>query len=226
MSQLVDIFLQPGKTFAELKDKPTFLLPVALATVVTVAVTALYFSSVDGDWLVDQLLSANPDATAKEIEQARKVMPGAKVMGYFAIGWGAISTVLFTALAALYFLIAGKISGNPVSFRHGMSLSAWSGMPSLLLMVVILIGVLTMDPQTQFSSLALLNVDPLFFELPMDHPWSGFAKSLSLLMPWTIFLGALGWRTWFRTGWGQAAIVSALPYVVYFGVLATLALLR
>ena len=63
-------------------------------------------------------------------------------------------------------------------------------------------------------------------ELPLDHAWSTFAKGFSLLMPWAIGLAALGWRTWFRTGWGQAVFVAALPYVVYFGALAAIALLK
>ena len=226
MSHLVDIFLQPGKVFAELKDKPTFLLPIALSTIAVVAATALYFANVDGEWFIEQILTANPEATAKEIEQARKVMPSAQVMGYISVGWAAIATALLSALIAVYYLIAGKLSGNPVSFKRGFSLTAWSGMPSLLGVVVMLIGVLTMEPQTQLSSLALLNVDPLLFELPLDHPWSTFAKGFSLLMPWSIGLAALGWRTWFRTGWGQAVTVAALPYVLYFGVLALIALLK
>lgn len=30
MSHLIDIFLQPGKAFAQLREKPTFLLPLLL----------------------------------------------------------------------------------------------------------------------------------------------------------------------------------------------------
>jgi hypothetical protein len=226
MSHLIDIYLQPGKVFAALKDKPTFLVPLLLSVVVGVAMVGLYFAQVDGAWLVDRMASANPEATAKEVEQMRKVMPGAQVMGYIGMAGVLVATVLITLVVALYYFIAGKIAGHAISFRHSLSLIAWSGMPMLLGGIVGLVGVITMAPQTAMESLQVLNIDPLFVELPLDHAWSTFAKGFSLLMPWAIGLAALGWRTWFRTGWGQAVFVAALPYVIYFGALAAIALLK
>ena len=226
MSHLIDIYLQPGKVFAALKDKPTFFVPLLLSVVVGLAMVAVYFAQVDGAWLVERMLTANPEATAKEIEQARKMMPGAQVMGYFAMAAVLVVTVLITLVIALYYLIAGKIGGHAVSFRQSLALTAWSGMPMLLGGIVALVGAITMTPQTAMESLQVLNIDPLFVELPLDHAWSSFAKGFSLLMPWAIGLAALGWRTWFRTGWGQAVFVAALPYAIYFGVLALVALLK
>lgn len=226
MSHLIDIYLQPGKVFAALKDKPTFLVPLLLTIVVGVVVVGLYFAQVDGAWLVDRMASANPEATAKEVEQMRKMMPSAQVMGYIGMAGVLVVTLLVTLVVALYYFIAGKIAGHSISFRHSLSLIAWSGMPMLLGGIVGLVGVITMTPQTAMESLQVLNIDPLFVELPLDHAWSTFAKGFSLLMPWAIGLAALGWRTWFRTGWGQAVFVAALPYVVYFGALAAVALLK
>lgn len=226
MSHLIDIYLQPGKVFADLKDKPTFFVPLLLSVVVGLVMVATYFAQVDGPWLVERMLTANPEATAKEIDQARKVMPGAQVMGYFAMAAVVVMTALVALVIALYYWIAGKIAGHALSFRHGLSLTAWSGMPMLLGGIVALVGAITMTPQTTLESLQLLNIDPLFVELPIDHAWSSFAKRFSLLMPWAIGLAALGWRTWFRMGWGQAIFVAALPYVVWFGGLAIGALLK
>lgn len=226
MSHLIDIYLQPGKVFAALKDKPTFFVPLLLSIVIGLAMVAVYFAQVDGAWLIERMLTANPDATAKEIEQARKVMPGAQVMGYFAMAAVLVATVLVTLVIALYYLIAGKIGGHAMSFRHSLALTAWSGMPMLLEGVVGLVGAITMTPQATMESLQLFRIDPLLFDLPLDHAWSSFAKAFSLLMPWAIGLAALGWRTWFRTGWGQAIFVAALPYAVFFGGLALVALLK
>jgi len=226
MSHLIDIYLQPGKVFAALKEKPTFLVPLLLSIVVGVVMVAVYFAQVDGPWLIERMLTANPEATAKEIEQARKVMPGAQVMGYIGMASVVVVSVVITLVVALYYLIAGKIAGHAITFRHSLGLTAWSGMPMLLGGIVALVGAITMTPQTTIESLQLLNIDPLFVELPLDHAWSAFAKGFSLLIPWAIGLAALGWRTWFRTGWGQAVFVAALPYTVYFGVLAIVALLK
>ena len=50
VSHLIDIYLQPGKAFAGLKERPSFLLPLALSLVLSGAMTFLYFKNVDYDW--------------------------------------------------------------------------------------------------------------------------------------------------------------------------------
>ena len=120
--------------------------------------------------------------------------------------------------------LAGKVAGHAVSYRHGLSLASWPSVPMLLSAVVVLFGIYTSSPQTPFQSLQLLNVDPLFVDLPLDHPWSTLAKSFSLLNLWVWFLAALGWKTMFRTGWGSALFVVMLPAIVIFGVMALFAI--
>ena len=227
MTHLVDIFLQPGKVFDALKDKPTFLLPLLLTAALSAALILLWSMKVDPAWYLDHTLAAGGgDMSASEIEQARKVMPGARVMGYVGGAGALLGTALAAALYALYFMLAGKITGTTTSFKHGLSLTGWAGMPLLLGTVVALLGVATMAPQTGMESLMLTNVDPLLLLLPVDSPWSTLAKNFSLLNLWAVFLIALGWRTWGRTGWTQAIVVAALPSVVIYGAMAAWALLK
>lgn len=98
-------------------------------------------------------------------------------------------------------------------------------MPGLLGLIVAIIGVLGMSPQTALESLMLTNIDPLLVQLPLDHPWSKLAKQFSLLTLWTTYLAALGWRIWGRTSWTQAVTVAALPSVLFYGGMAIFALL-
>ena len=227
MSHLINIFLEPGEVFAELKEKPTFWLPLLLTVVLTMVMTVAYFSRVDSDWFIDHSLSASGnEMSAKEIADAKKVMPSAKVQGYIGAPIAAIGISLFMSLIALYYMLAGKITGVAMSFRQGLSLTAWSGVPGLLGMIVALVGVLTMTPQTPLESLMLTNVDPLLVQLPIDHAWSSFVKSLNLLTLWTIFLAALGWRVWGKTSWVQAVTVAALPSILIYGGMALWALTK
>jgi len=218
MSHLINIFLEPGKVFADLRDKPSFLVPALLVAVVTAAVAMLYFFRVDPEWFTDyQIAAAGREMSAAEIEQARQFMPGARTLGYLTAPMVMITFVIMYTLYALYYLLAGKVAGHPVSYRHGLALAAWSSMPLLLGALVALIGIFISSPQSSFESMQLLNVDPLIVQLPLDHPWSRLAKSFSLLNFWAWFLVALGWKTWFRTGWGQAFFVSLLPGIVIYG---------
>ena len=51
---------------------------------------------------------------------------------------------------------------------------------------------------------------------PVQPPKAGRLSTL-------VFLLALGWRTWTRSGWLQATVVAVLPSVVVFGIMALLA---
>ncbi|MGY0617938.1 YIP1 family protein [Lysobacter sp. A378] len=223
MSHLIDIFLQPSKVFADLREKPTFLLPLLVIAVLSAAMTLAYFLRVDPDWYLDQATLA---MSAGDAAQAREMMPGARTMGYIGAISSPLVIVVIMALTSLYYLLAGKVTGNAVSFKHGMSLASWASMPAVLGTLVALIGALMMDPQTSLESLMLANVDPLLVQLPADSPWSALARSFSLLVFWSLFLTALGWRIWGKTSWLQAIVVAALPSVLIYGGMAAFALLK
>jgi hypothetical protein len=227
MSHLVNIFLEPAKVFADLKERPTFLLPALIMIALGIAMMLGYHMSVDPEWFADHMLRVSGrDMSPAELEQARQFMPGARVSGYI----GAVGVVVMTAVMllvmALYYMLAGKVTGNGVSFRHALALGAWSSMPMILSTIVVLVGIVMMSPQTDLNSLKLTAVDPLLVQLPYDHPWSSLAKMLDLLMLWPLFLVALGWRIWGRTGWGQAITVAVLPSLLIYGIWATVLLLK
>lgn len=229
MSHLINIFLEPAKVFADLREKPTFWTPLLLLVLLTAASTTLYFFTVDPAWFAEhqsaQMLAQNPQMTSAELEQARAFMPGARAMAWIAGPMALVFMVVIFLVYGLYYLLAGKVTGHPVSFRHGMALVSWASMPMLLGALVVIGGILTSSPQTPLESLQLTNVDPLLVQLPMDHDWSTLAKSFSLLNFWVWFLAALGWKTWFRTGWGQALFVAMLPSIVIYGVMALFAII-
>jgi Yip1 domain len=226
MSHLINIFLEPGKVFAELKEKPTFLLPALLAGVLTALAATLYFLNVDADWFANQQLQAMAgDMSKAELEQVSKMMPGARTMAWFTAPMVLLTVTISYVVFAFYYWLAGKVTGNPMGYRQGLALVAWSSMPMVIGAVVALIAVYTSSPQSTFESMQLLSIDPLFVQLPMDHDWSRLAKSFSLLNLWVWFLGALGWKTWFRTGWGQALSVVLLPSILIYGGMALFALL-
>jgi len=229
MSHLINIFLEPAKVFTALKEKPTFWAPFLLVAGLTVVSTLAYFMTVDPAWFAEhqvaQMLAQNPEMTKEQIAQAQAFMPGARVSGYIGAPVAALFLGIVFAIYGLYYLLAGKVTGNAVSYKHGLALAAWASVPMTLASLVVIGGVLTSSNQTPFESLQLLNIDPLLVQLPAGHDWSTLAKSFSLLNFWTWFLAALGWKTWFRTGWTQAVVVALLPSLVIYGVMVLFAIL-
>jgi len=221
MSHLINIFLEPGKVFSELKEKPTFIIPIVFICISTAVLSLMYFSKVDSAWFTDYAIAASgKEMSAAEISQMKSVMPGAKTMGYFYAVLLPVAMIFFTLVAALYYFIAGKVTGSAVGFKQALALASWSAMPLLLGTIVTLVGIFMMSPQTSLESLMLTHVDPLFVQLPLDNAWKSIAKSFDLLNIWCIFLVALGWKTWGRTGWAQAIIIAVIPSLVIYGAMA------
>lgn len=223
MVKLVDIFLQPSKVFAAERERPTFMVPWLVLVALTVAFTLTYFFRVDPSWYADHMFDASRGSmSAKQMAQAKAMMPGTHAMGMI----GAVGTVITLALAfavtGLYFWLASKVTGRSFGFRHGLSLAAWSAMPAALGTLVGLVGALTMSPQTGIESLMLTHVDPLLVSIPVGQPGRRLAQAVDLLSLWTLFLGALGWRVFTRASWVQAVIVALLPIAVLYGIVALL----
>ncbi|AXK73218.1 hypothetical protein DWG18_13615 [Lysobacter sp. TY2-98] len=223
MAKLVDIFLQPSKVFAEERERPTFLVPWLVLAALAVALSLAYFMRVDAAWYADHMFDAKrASMTAKEMAQAKAMMPGTRVMAIFGAVLGPVAVALIFALIGLYYWLASKITGAGLGFKHGVSLTAWSAMPGALGSVVGLVGALTMTGQATMESLMLTHVDPLLIDTTGSH-WQKLAQSLDLLSLWSLFLAALGWRTFTRASWGKSILIAVLPYVVLYGVMAAVA---
>jgi hypothetical protein len=227
MAHPVDIFLQPGKVFEDLRERPRFALPLLLLLVLSAALPLWYFLAVDSAWYVQHMmLAAGREVSAADLEKMKAIMPGTQRMAYFGAASATIVGVIVVCLYALYLMLAGKVTGAAMSFKRGMSLICWSNMPALLGLLVALVGVATMQPHTPLESLMLTNIDPLLVQLPPESPWLGLARGFSLINFWTWFLLALGWRTFNRASWSQSAIVALLPSVVIYGAMAAFALAK
>lgn len=226
MSHLINIFLEPGKVFAELKEKPTFIMPLLLVLVATMAMSFMYFMKVDSSWFIDHMLMAGgKEMSSAELAQAKSIMPGAKMMGYITLVSTPIVMAIVVCISALYYLLAGKVTGSAIGFKQALSLVSWSSMPMVLGAIVGLVGVIMMSPQTGLESLMLTHLDPLVVQLPVDSPWKRFATSFDFLSFWNIFLVALGWKTWGKTSWLEAISVASIPSVLIYGGMALWALI-
>ncbi|WP_187770710.1 YIP1 family protein [Cognatilysobacter lacus] len=223
MAQLVDIFLQPSKVFAEQRERPTFLVPFLVFATLTIAFTLAYFFRVDPSWYGDHMFDASRGAmTAKDMARAKSMMPSTHTMGVLGAVGGIVTVALMFAIFGLYYWLASKITGRSLTYKHGLGLTAWSSMPAVLGSIVALVGALTMAPQTGLESLMLTHVDPLLISIPSGQPGHRLAQTADLLQIWTTFLTALGWRVLTRASWMQSAVIALIPLVVVYGIVAVL----
>lgn len=220
------IITSPGSAFASLKEKPKFWFPLLAVLLSTVAVFVWYYAVVDIDWLVDRMMSANPNAAQMTEEQ--RAQGAAMMRPAFLMISSIISVFVFVAAArlleALYFLIAGNITNVRFSYKHWFALSCWSVLPQVIT-ALSMAAYLMVSGSTQIAQeeLSVLSLNELFFHVPFGGKGYLLLSSITLIQPWCWWLTALGVRVWSGRSWLFSTIFGLLPVFLIYGVWALFA---
>jgi hypothetical protein len=227
LKDLIDIFLQPGPVLQKQYERPTGWLPVLLLAAASAAFMYLYFSKVDTGWFMRTSVERSGEELSKQQLDAMAAAGdnSSMILWSSTIG-GVVGFIIYQCILAVYFLLAGKVTGLAVGFKQGLGLAGWSSMPVLLGTVLGLYGTVGMSPQTYIDALSFTTVDPMVLQLPPESPWKGLATTFSFLTLWTIGLAALGWKLWSRSSsWTTPIVVAALPQLLIVGFQAVKALM-
>jgi hypothetical protein len=223
------LIFEPKKAFAELAERPKVAFPILLLIVASVVTLFWYFSVVDGAWLIDQTLRARSGArelTEEQIKQAAAVMTPA-VIKWSSILGAPIGVLLVRLLEALYFLLAGKITGVQRSYKQWLSLASWSSLPSVLAVIpAAIVLATTTSNQIDQGQLQALSLNSLFFHRSLGDPGYSLLISVNLLQFVGLYLAAAGVRAWSGRSMLFSTVFAALPWALIVGVWAFIALGR
>ena len=217
----------PSTAFAELRERPRFWFPLVIVTVATAAMVYWYYSTVDIEWLKDQMFTNNPKFQALPEAQRTATLSG--VSRTMMLWGGVVGTLLFIPiwylLQSLYLLLAAKVTKLPQGFKHWFALSCWTALPALLGLVVSAIFLLmSSNSQLSPSVLTALSLNELVFHQPMGSPAQGILDALTIpgFLSWGLLIA--GVRSWSQRSWAFSAILVLLPIVAVYGIWAFFAL--
>lgn len=222
-----NILISPASAFAELQERPRFWWPLLAMILGVAALIAWYYSVVDIQWLMEQMLSGNEGAAQlTEAQRAQAVERTSR--GFLLVSsviGGTVAVALIKLLEALYYSLAGKVTNVERSFRSWLALASWSSVPSLLGILASAAMLLATDTnQISNGELAVLSLNELFFHVPLGGKGNTLLSTLTLLHPWMWWLTVLGVRVWTGRSWTFSAIFALLPVVVGYGAWAAISL--
>ncbi len=213
------LFYEPKAAFETLKDNPRGWIPLLTIIVLSAAMMYWYFATVDFNWMVQNMLSANPkldDAARATMEKAMS----RNTMMWMTLAGVVIGTPVALALSALYMLIASKFIGSDISFGKWMSFSAWTSMIKLIGLPLMAVQILTSHGQLAMEQLNMLSLNFLLFHLPTAHKWAGFVTSLDVTMIWSAIVTVIGLRVWTGRSTGTCVTIALIPLAVIYGLWA------
>lgn len=221
---LVAMFYEPTQAFTRLEPRRHAWLPMVLTILSSCILLMWYFSVVDFAWFSDQMGAGIKDPAARE--RAAQMMSRGMVRG-MGLGGAIIGLPLITAIIGMYLMLAAKLVSKDFTFGKGFALSAWSSVPTLLVLPLGAVQIL-MSPNGQMGSSELnpLSVNQLFFHYGMTHPLTGPLDMLNLTTIWGIALMVIGFQVWAKVSRATALKVVVIPYVVVFGAWLAIGLSR
>jgi hypothetical protein len=190
VSRLIGVFVSPVRTFASIAARPTWLLPVAITSALSLPLSELILSRMDWRAVAAQQL-ANRHLSEAQMEAALGTMR--------KIGW-IFGDVLAVAAPFLVALVVGAVLwgacqafGWEVRFRQSLGVTAHAFFPSVLApigLIALLWNRETVDPETVGDALHTnlgFLVDP--HENKVLH---SLAASVDLFSFWSMALVVLG----------------------------------
>ncbi len=215
------VFTDPAKAFESLYERSNPLLPLLLMILGTAALMAWYYHVVDMSWLVEQMLSASPQASDPAARAAMEKFMTPTTMTVTTVVSVAIMIPLIMLLSAVYFLLSAKVIGSDIGFGKWFSFAAWAGVPTLLTIPAgVVVILMASNGQLGQNEVNPLSLNQLFFHLPMGHRWASLLDAIHLPMLWAIFVSAVGYRVWTKKSAATSWTVVLLPYVLIFGIWA------
>jgi hypothetical protein len=223
MARIGGIFFSPGKTFEDIVRKPSWMLPLALCTILSVAVSFSINQRINWREFISQQIEKSPRAAQMSAEQKQQqIEGGAKFSPAFTYAIGLLGPFLGVLIIGLVmwgvFSLLGGVSTN---FGTAFSLTAHAFLTGLVSSpLFILILYLKPYGTADLENPVATNLAPL---LPEDSAkWlMALCKSIDLFSFWTLILLAIGFAAV-----NPKKLKGAKPYAIAFSVWAVYVVAR
>jgi hypothetical protein len=228
LGSLVNIFLEPGKTFRDVRQHTGWLwYPLLLALGALVVSFAFYYGTADWDVIRQQQMDilSNYHMSRDQIDQAMSSLTRTKLVVQTSIGVVVFLTLIYL-IQALYLFLAAKVTGAEVqSYGAWLNFTCWAYFPSFLGSIATLAAFVVYGKQATMMSIDVTSLNTLLFKVPMDSTWFAMLSNLHLALFWSFALMVIGFSAWAKKSLGKSAAIVLAPHVLIYGLWITLKLI-
>lgn len=225
VARMTNIFISPGETFEDINRKPTWIVPIVIALVFSLAFGFLLRARVLTEDVIERIarekleqtlerrgLARPPEEAIQQqlrwVKTINQFWPAALVVGLF---------LLALIVAGVYFLVLLLLQAE-ARFKKVFSVVSWSWMAQAVVgNIVGIITVLLRDPQTiDPNSPVATNVAAVLSAKETAPALYAIASSLDIFILWFLILLSIGFSKISRkVSVGKAAVVVFVVWVLY-----------
>ncbi|HKI11028.1 MAG TPA: YIP1 family protein [Candidatus Acidoferrum sp.] len=215
LGRVVGVLFSPKGTFEDIVRKPSWLLPVLIATVLGIVSTVVLNQRINWRDYILQQIDKSPRAAQLSTEQKQQQAEiSTKVTVYIVYAVGALGSVLFALIVGAVMMLAYNVlAGAGATFSQSLGIAAHTLLVGIFSTPIFLLVLLlrppgTVDPENPVAT----NVAAF---LPEESAkWLiALCKSIDIFTIWTLLLLAIGFAAV-----NPRKLKGSKPYVVAFSV--------
>jgi hypothetical protein len=217
-ARITGVFFEPGKTFADIGRRPTWIAPVLVLIVAALLVTIATTKKIGMEQIIRQQMESNPRTAqlpAEQREQAIAVQ--ARIGGMVAYAIPVLIPVFYVIISGVLMAFTAMMSAG-LRFKQVFAVVCHANLPGIVSAILTVVVIFLKNP-TEFNPQNPLAFNPAAF---MDPTTSSkfvysLASSLDLFSFWVIFLLATGFSAAAgkRFPFGKALTAVLIPWAIW-----------
>jgi hypothetical protein len=218
VGRITGVFIDPKKAFADIAARPSWILPVVLVIVVSLAAVYTYSTRIGWERAIRQNIetsSRTQNMTAEQREAAIQMQIKFAPLAYIFV---VIGPPLIALIVGGVVLLMCKMGGAALTFKQTFAISAWAALPAVIQGILTIVVLFLKNPE-EYNPL-----NPLAFNLGafMEPPPAtgkfiySLATSIDLFTIWKILLIAVGISVAARKlTFSKAVMLVVAPWIVW-----------
>jgi hypothetical protein len=194
VGRVFGVLFSPGKTFAEIAARPSWIAPLAVFMALSIVASVLFVQRMDWREVVRQQIEKNPRAAQMTAEQKEQnIEAGAKIAPLFGYVGGLLAPPFILIVMCLVFWGAySLLAGVSAGFLQSFAISAHSFMPAIVSTPIFLL-VLFLKPRGTIDIDNPVATNLAAFLPEESAKWlATLAKQFDVFTIWTLILMAIG----------------------------------
>jgi hypothetical protein len=212
-ARIINVFIAPSKTFADLRRNAAWWAPFLLMIVVSVVFVYTAGQKVGFRKAMENQMQSQPKTQARlenlpADQREKQLAQGAKVTEYVSYAFPAIQLIILLIIAAVLFGTFKVAAGVDVSFKVALAIVIYASLPGLLRALLAVVSLLAGGNVDSFTFQNPLASNPGYFMNAADSPFLySLASSLDIFLIWTLILTAIGFSTVSKVKRGTALAI-------------------
>lgn len=215
LARVAGVFGSPGPTFESIARRPSWLLPIVISTVLSIAATAAIVPRMDFDTAVREAF-AKRGISAPEERIERTVEVQKKFAGFFAYVWALFAGALVALVLATVFWISFKAFGWDLAFRQSFGVTAHAMLPYIGATMLLILFVTRLDLVNPADLGDLTHANLGFLVDRHTNPvLNSIARSIDVFTLWVLALLVIGFAAAAKVPRRKAAILIVSLWGIY-----------